>query len=244
MNVTYNPYLVVLSAVIAALASYTALELASRVTRSQGVTRKLWLMGGATAMGTGIWSMHFIAMLAFSIPIFISYNLGIVLISLLAAIIAAWQALFIVSRPRPGRNALLGGSSSMGLGIAIMHYTGMAAMQMPATVRYKPGLFLLSVVIAVTVSLVALKLSLGFRERAGHKWSKIATACVMGGAVLSMHYTGMAAAMFHPDLSRIVKAAGLDNLSLAYIVCLFTLLIICITLATMYINSESGSLQN
>ncbi|HEY9674320.1 MAG TPA: MHYT domain-containing protein [Waterburya sp.] len=244
MNATYNPLLVVLSAVIAVLASYTALELASRVTRSQGLARKLWLMGGATAMGTGIWSMHFIAMLAFSIPIFISYNLGIVLVSLVAAILAAWQALFIVSRPRPSIMALLVGSSLMGLGIAIMHYTGMAAMQMPATVRYKPHLFLLSVIIAVTVSLVALKLSLRFRERTGRQWSKIATACVMGGAVLSMHYTGMGAAIFQPDLTRIVKAAGLDNLSLAYIVCLFTLLVICITLATMYINSEPGGLQS
>jgi NO-binding membrane sensor protein with MHYT domain len=243
MTATYNPFLVVISALIAVLASYTALELASRVTASGGSSRKLWLVGGALAMGTGIWAMHFIAMLAFSIPIFISYNLAIVLVSLIATILACWQALYIVSRPRPSLMTLLAGSSSMGIGIAIMHYTGMAAMQMPATVRYQPGLFLLSVVIAVTVSFVALKLSIGFRERAGRKWSKLATACIMGGAVLSMHYTGMAAAVFKPDLTKLVQAAGLDNLSLAYIVCLFTLLIMCITLATMYINSEPGSFQ-
>jgi NO-binding membrane sensor protein with MHYT domain len=243
MNVTYNPLLVFLSALIAVLASYTALELAGRVTNSQGFTRKLWLTGGAIAMGTGIWSMHFIAMLAFSMPIFISYNLGIVLVSLIAAILASWQALYVIGRPRPNLMALLGGSSSMGLGIAIMHYTGMAAMQMPATLRYKPHLFMLSVIIAIVVSLVALKLSIGFRERAGRKWSKLATAIVMGGAVLSMHYTGMAAAIFQPDLTRLVKAAGLDNLSLAYIVCLFTLLIICMTLASIYINPDSRGLQ-
>lgn len=242
MTTTYNPYLVLLSALIAVLASYTALELASRVTSARGVSQRLWLIGGAIAMGTGIWSMHFIAMLAFSIPLFISYNLVIVLVSLIAAILASYQALLIVSRPQPSSSALLGGSTSMGMGIAIMHYSGMAAMQMPATVRYKPSLFLLSVGIAIVVSLVALKLSIGFRKRAERRWSKLGTACIMGGAVLSMHYTGMAAAMFNPDSTRLVKAAGLDNLSLAYIVCLFTLLIMSITLATMYINSDARSL--
>lgn len=191
-------------------------------------------------MGTGIWSMHFVAMLAFSMQLFISYNLGIVLISLVAAILASAQALFIVGRPKPDLRALLGGSSSMGIGIATMHYTGMAAMQMPANVHYKPNLFFLSVIIAITVSFVALKLSIMFRQEAwvGRKWLKMVTACIMGGAVLSMHYTGMAAAMFKPDLSKLVEAAGLDNLSLAYIVCLFTLLVLSLTLATIYINSE------
>jgi NO-binding membrane sensor protein with MHYT domain len=240
MTATYNPFLVVISAAIATLASYTALELSSRVTVARGSTRKLWLMGGAIAMGTGIWSMHFIAMLAFSIPLFISYNLGIVLVSLIAAILASAQALYIIGRPKPTPLVLLAGSSCMGIGIAIMHYTGMAAMQMPASVQYKPGLFALSVVIAIVVSLVALKLSIQFRQEAwvARRWLKIVTACIMGGAVLSMHYTGMAAAMFKPNISKLVQAAGLDNLSLAYIVCLFTLLVLSLTLATIYINSS------
>ena len=128
----------------------------------------------------------------------------------------------------------------MGIGIAIMHYSGMAAMQMPANLHYKPSLFVLSVIIAIAVSLVALKLSIQFREEAwvSRKWLKLVTACIMGTAVLSMHYTGMAAAMFKPDVSKLVQAAGLDNLSLAYIVCLFTLLILSLTLATIYINSS------
>lgn len=246
MTATYNPYLVVLSAFIAVLASYTALELASRITASQGFIRKLWLTGGAIAMGTGIWAMHFIAMLAFSIPLFISYHLGIVLISLIAAIFASAQALFIIGRPKPTPLAVLVSSCIMGIGIAIMHYTGMAAMQMPAILRYKPSLFLLSVIIAILVSLVALKLSIKFREQALMRRTglKLATAILMGGAVLSMHYTGMAAAMFKPDLTKLVKAAGLDNLSLAYIVCLFTLLIMSLTLATIYINSNPRRLMD
>lgn len=246
MDSTYNPLLVILSAVIAVLASYTALELAGRVTASKGLSRRLWLMGGAISMGTGIWSMHFIAMLAFSIPLFISYNLAIVLVSLFAAILASAQALFIFGHPQPSSVTLLAGSSFMGIGIAIMHYTGMAAMQMPAVLSYKPILFLLSVVIAIAVSWVALNLSLKFREQAwvGRKGLKFITACIMGGAILSMHYTGMAAAIFKPDLSRLVEAAGVDNLSLAYIVCLFTLLIMSMTLATIYINSGRRSLPD
>ncbi len=100
MTATYNPLLVVVSALIAVLASYTALELASRVVTAQGVERKVWLAGGAIAMGTGIWSMHFLGMLAFSLPIFISYNFLLTLVSLVAAIVASAVALSIVSRPR------------------------------------------------------------------------------------------------------------------------------------------------
>lgn len=241
MTATYNFYLVVLSALIAVLASYTTLELARKVTASQGLTRRLWLTGGAIAMGTGIWSMHFVAMLAFSIPIFIGYNLMIVLASLIVAILASLQALFIICRPKSNAQILLSGSIAMGIGIASMHYIGMAAMEMPATLRYKPSLFLLSVAIAIAVSLVALKLAIRFREgvRAKRTGSKIFNAFIMGSAVLSMHYTGMAAAVFKPEPSKLVEAPGLDNLSLAYIVCLGTLLIISMTIASMAINSPS-----
>ncbi|MGB7440283.1 MAG: MHYT domain-containing protein [Coleofasciculaceae cyanobacterium] len=240
MNVTYNPLLVVLSALIAVVASYTALELASRVTASQGSNRQLWLTGGAIAMGTGIWSMHFIAMLAFSIPIFIGYDLMIVILSLIAAILAAWQALVVVCRPQPTARTIFFGSLSMGMGIAIMHYTGMAAMRMPADLSYRPHLFLLSVVIAVFVSLAALKLSIRFRNslKGKDQLLKLVNAVIMGAAVLSMHYTGMAAAVFKPNPTKVVEAAHLDNLSLAYIVCLLTMLILSMTLSTMYMGSE------
>ena len=158
MNATYNPYVVVISALIAVLASYAALELAGRVSTSKGNNRQIWLIGGATAMGIGIWSMHFLAMLAFSLPISISYNFFLVVVSLLAAIAASAQAMFIVSRPRVTLSALLAGATSMGIGIGAMHYIGMTAMQMTATIYYDPALFLLSIVIAIVVSFVALKL--------------------------------------------------------------------------------------
>ncbi|HCF30359.1 MAG TPA: signal protein, partial [Cyanobacteria bacterium UBA11049] len=164
MPVSYNPYLVIVSAFIAVLASYAALDLAGRVAISRGDERKIWLLGGAVAMGTGIWSMHFLGMLAFSLPVNISYNFLLTIVSLLAAILASGLALSIVSRPRVSFSILLKSAIAMGVGIGLMHYIGMAAMEMMADTHYDPMLFLLSVAIAVVVSLVALKLSLQFRH--------------------------------------------------------------------------------
>jgi NO-binding membrane sensor protein with MHYT domain len=234
MTYTYNPYLVVISALIAFLASYTALELAGRVTGAQGIERKIWLVGGATAMGTGIWSMHFLAMLAFSLPVSIGYNFLIVLVSLLAAIVASGQGLFIISRPRVDLSALLLSATFMGIGIGAMHYIGMAAMQMAATIHYDPILFLLSVVIAVVTSLVALKLFLKFRQPSGigmrRKQPQIISAIVMGSAILLLHYTGMAAATFKQDFERYVEPSSMDNTSMAFLIASFTFLILGATL--------------
>jgi len=243
MIATYNPYLVVVSALVAVLASYTALDLAGRVASSQGVEHKIWLVGGAIAMGTGIWSMHFLAMLAFSLPVSISYNFFLVVISLLAAIIASGQALFIVSRPTVSLSALLTGAASMGIGIAAMHYIGMAAMQMAATIRYNPTLFALSVGIAVVVSLVALRLSLRFRQqsRQNSRQPQILCAMVMGAAILLLHYTGMAAAMFTADYDRYTEAAGFDNSSMAFLIACFTFLILG---ATLVIAADKAEQQN
>src|SRR5919202_290063 len=122
MTASYNFYLVGLSASIAILASYTTLELAGWVTGSQGSSRQIWLVMGAIVMGIGIWAMHFIAMLAFSLPLVISYNFLLVLVSLLVAILGSGQALFIISRPTVNIPTLLTGSACMGIAIAAMHY--------------------------------------------------------------------------------------------------------------------------
>lgn len=239
MTVTYNFPLVLASALTAIAASHTALELSSRVLKPQNSHRKPWLVAGAVAMGTGIWSMHFIAMLAFSIPLPIAYNLAIVLLSLLVAIVAVWQALSLISHPFPNLLTIATGSSLMGLGIAAMHYIGMAAMQMPADLRYKPGWVVLSVGIAIAVSFTALSFAVHFRNRGRTRiWLKLATACFMGGAVLSMHYTGMAAAVFTPDPQRVIPPAALDNLALAGLVCLLTFLVLSSMLSMIYIQPE------
>jgi len=129
---SYDYNLVALSVVIAIFASYAALELAARTTAAAKRIRLLWLSGGAISMGVGIWSMHYIGMLAFRLPVPVLYDWPTVLLSLIAAIFASGVALFVVSRKEMGWSQALSGSAIMGGGIATMHYTGMAAMRLPA----------------------------------------------------------------------------------------------------------------
>src|SRR5205823_6841893 len=194
MTGSYDYRLVGLSVLIAICAAYAALDLAGRTTAARGRIRLTWLAGGATAMGIGIWSMHYIGMLAFSLPVPVLYDWPTVLLSLIAAVFASAVALFVVSRKKMGWPRALAGSTIMGGGIATMHYTGMAAMRLPAMCSYKPSLLALSVVFAIVVSLVAIWLTFHFREEPKSPGWKIACAAVMGAAIPIMHYTGMAAA--------------------------------------------------
>src|SRR6266478_3523870 len=209
---SYDYLLVALSAIIAILASYAALDLAGRVTAARGKARLLWLSGGAIAMGFGIWSMHYIGMLAFRLPVPVQYDWPTVSLSLLAAILASAVALFVVSRHRMGVIRASLGSILMGSGIAAMHYIGMAAMRLPAMCHYSLALVTLSVVLAIVISLVALFLTFYFRgETTAWSWRKMLSALVMGAAIPVMHYSGMAAASFtaspteHQDLSHAVN---------------------------------------
>ncbi len=193
----YNLGLVALSLALAICASYTALELADRTTSSLGRSRILWLMGGAAAMGQGVWAMHYIGMLAYSLPMAVSYSVPIVLLSLLAAIASSAVALLVVSRPKLARAYLLGGSFAMGCGIAGMHYIGMMAMQLSARPVYNLRLVALSVVTAILVSDVALRLAYRLRDASKNAfWLRPAAAAVMGLAIAGMHYIGMAAVSF------------------------------------------------
>lgn len=242
MTATYNPYLVIVSAIIAVLASYTALDLAGRVTTAPVADRKSWLVGGAIAMGIGIWSMHFMAMLAFSLPISINYNFFLTVASLLAAIFASGLALAIVSRPKVGTSALFTSAIFMGIGIGGMHYIGMAALEMTATIHYNPTFFLLSVVVAVVASLIALKLSLRFRrQRMANKTPQLLSALVMGTAILGLHYTGMAAATFKADYERYIERSNFDHSSMAFLIASFTFLILG---ATLVIATNKASAED
>jgi len=203
---SYDYGLVALSVVIAILAAYAALDLAGRVTSAGGKARFFWLSGGAVAMGTGIWSMHYIGMLAFRLPIPVMYDWPTVLLSLLAAILASAIALFVVSRKYMGLMRASIGSIFMGGGIATMHYTGMAAMRLSAMCHWSWPLVFLSVVLAVVISFLALLLTFYFRgEMSAWSWLKISTAVVMGAAIPVMHYTGMAAASFTPAASAMAQ---------------------------------------
>ena len=186
----YNTALVALSIAIAVLASYTALDLGGRVRSSASGLRWVWLLGAALAMGGGIWSMHFVGMLAFEMGLPAAYDLDVTLASLLIAIGVTGAALAWVGRSRAGPRDVLIAGPVMGVGIASMHYTGMAAMRVPGHFAYSLPVVALSVGIAAAAASVALWLTF----RPTNVWQKMAAALVMGIAVAGMHYTGMAAA--------------------------------------------------
>ena len=216
ISAAYDYRLVALSVFIAILASYAALDLAGRVTATRKQARTLWLIGGAIAMGTGIWSMHYTGMLAYRLPLKVYYHVPTVILSLLAAIFASFVALFVVSRPRVTSLHVVAGSVLMGAGIATMHYTGMAAMRLAAHHHYDPVLWSLSVLLAIVISLAALWLTFHFREENQRRLFKIAVAVVMGMAIPLMHYTGMAAVSYMPmnaipDLSHAIDISVLAN---------------------------------
>jgi signal transduction histidine kinase len=124
---TYDPYLVALSILVASFASYTALDLGGRVAPAQGPTHRIWLTAAALIMGGGIWSMHFVAMLAFVMPMPMSYDIGLTVLSLVLAILAASGGFYVISRPGLSRPRLVLSGVFMGVAISGMHYTGMRA---------------------------------------------------------------------------------------------------------------------
>jgi two-component system, sensor histidine kinase and response regulator len=192
---TYDHGLVTLSVLIAVLCSYAALDLAGRVTSAHGPARHLWLSGGAATMGMGIWSMHYLGMLAFRLPVPVEYDWHTEVLSFLAAIFASVIALFVVSQKTMGLVQTLVGSVFMGGAIAGMYYIGMSAMRLPAVAHYSVHLVLLSVFLAVIISMVALVLTFHFRsDTTSWTWREGAAALVMGSAIPVMHYTSMAAA--------------------------------------------------
>ncbi|HET6142875.1 MAG TPA: response regulator [Candidatus Acidoferrales bacterium] len=236
---SYDYRLVVLSILIAILASYAALDLSSRVTSAQGRARLFWFGGGATAMGIGIWAMHYIGMLAFKLPVPVQYDWPTVLLSLLAAIVASAIALFVVSRRTMGLFRASAGSIFMGGGIAAMHYIGMEAMRLPAMCRYSSFLVTVSVAVAIVISFVALLLTFHFRgDTTSGSWLKTMSALVMGAAIPVMHYTGMAAASFVPsssvrqDLSHSISISFLGVASIAIV----TLIVLSIALVTSLVD--------
>ena len=189
---TYDATLVILSVAIAVGASYTALDLAGRVGAAVGWARRVWLATAAVAMGGGIWAMHFVAMLAFSLPVPAAYDPGLTLLSFAVAVIVTGVGFAVIGR---GAGAVRIGLAGllMGLGIAAMHYTGMAAMRLPGRVAYDPLLVAASVLIAVGASVAALRLA---ARPAAAVRGQVLAACAMGMAIAGMHYTGMHAASF------------------------------------------------
>lgn len=244
MQGTYDTALVALSIAIAVLASYCALDLARRVTSNAGRWGRIWLIGGACSMGAGVWSMHFVGMLAFSMPIPLAYDVATTLGSLAIAVAASGVALHVASRPHMTLRQLLGGGTLMGIGICAMHYTGMAAMQMSPPIQYDPLLFAASVMIAICASVVALVLAFTLRGESGG-WSvarRLGAAVIMGLAISGMHYTGMAAADFPPgSVCTVQGGLRLDGAALAYIVSFAILGLLVATLAISILDARLSS---
>lgn len=207
---SHQPWLVALSYAVAAFASYSALDMTERMHRTDGAARLLWQACAAAALGGGIWAMHFIGMLALTIALPVSYDPFKTLLSL-ATPIAFAAVGFGIIRHRRSRGAIVAAGGIVGLGVAVMHYLGMAAMVLPGRIAYDPGLWVLSLAIAVIAATAALWLSTRIhrpRERA-------IAALVMAVAVCGMHYTGMGALVvqFDPLLMAAADEAMAEGVS-------------------------------
>ncbi len=194
----HDPGLVVISIAVAVLASYTTLTLGSRVTESRGPARIAWLIGGSASMGIGIWSMHFIAMLAFTLPVPIRYDAAFMLWSLLVAIGASGLALVIVQREVFLRPMYVVAAFVMGAAISGMHYLGMHGLLVPVQLTYWPPLVVMSIGIAIIASGAALRIARGLRAPDAPWVLRVVSAIVMGAAIAGMHYTAMAAVDLSP----------------------------------------------
>lgn len=195
---SHDPILVTIAVLIGILASYSALDLMGRVRASTGRRRVQWLIGGAIAMGSGIWSMHFTATMAFELPIPVTYDARIVVISWLAAVAAAAVALSTTSHLQVTKVHLILGSIMMAMSISIMHYVAMGAMQLEATLSYTPLYLRLSMIIALLASLLALWLFTRFHGENPSLWNlmKLLSAVVMGGAISGTYFAMTYAANF------------------------------------------------
>jgi PAS domain S-box-containing protein len=195
----YDAVLVALSVAVAIFASFTALNLAGRLLAAEGTARLWWLLASAIALGGGIWTMHFVGMLAFTMPEHVTYDVQLTLLSLVVPILVVGAGLIFVSGFGNGIVPLLGAGLLAGLGVVMMHYTGMAAMRTPGTrIEYDPWLVSASVAIAITAATAAFWLA--FRTRRTSE--RFLAAIVMGLAISGMHYTAMAAATFRMDSSH------------------------------------------
>jgi len=226
----YDPFLVTLSVLTAVFASFMALQMAARIAYTPTKSGKaMWLIPGALAMGGGVWSMHFIGMLAFSLPCGISYDPITTLASMIPGVLASAVALWIISHERVSATTLILGGLLMGGGIGAMHYAGMAAMRLDAVIYYSPAAFALSIVFAVALAVIALYAKFAVndpRKNLGNQGLSLLGAVIMGIAISGMHYIAMEAAYFIPidaspdtslGIAPSVLALGIGAVTLALV---------------------------
>lgn len=219
----YNYFLVFFSILAAIVASYTALLLRERIHNSSSSLERIsWLCVGSFSLGGGIWAMHFIGMLAFVLPVTVQYDMSITLLSVIPVLFSSGLVLYSKHSEYEGQWRLVFLSVLMGGGIGLMHYIGMSAMHLEAIMRYDPGMFTLSIVVAVALAYFSLKLNqwteAGGLGKTPQTWTTIVASIAMGAAISGMHYTGMAAVYFFPTSISVTDAQVLDTDSLARII--------------------------
>lgn len=241
----YDMRLVILSYLVATFASYIALDITGRL-RDASNTRYaslLWLLGGAFAMGAGVWSMHFIGMLAFNMPgMNMVFDPWWTVLSMLVAIFASSFALYLLKAQVIKTVHLVLGGIILGISIASMHYVGMHAMKIMVNIHYLPSLFLLSIIIAIIASEAALYLALKSNQviPTMRFRLKLISAFIMGAAICGMHYTGMTAAVFTPIEPMIMQSSSLNPEILAISIAGVTFLILGIAiLASTYKEAQN-----
>jgi len=231
----YDYTLVLLSYLIACLSAYTAWNMASLYQIENHPRRKLiWMISGGFVMGCGIWAMHFVAMLAYELPVAINYDIPITILSLVPAIVASIMAISIIGKAQLTLTNLVVGSVLFGAGIGTMHYTGMAAMRLNATMVYDPLYFCLSILVAVMLAFVSLKLKSVTEFYSSHlhySLFKLASIAMMGAAVAGMHYTGMAAVYYFPIITNNPELTQPHDAILATMVIVLVVLIMLVTVA-------------
>jgi diguanylate cyclase (GGDEF)-like protein len=230
----YDLWVVFASILLACFASFVALDLAKRVRAKDGRVARTWWIAGSIAMGTGIWAMHFVGMLAFSLPMVLGYTRLLTFGSWGAAVAVSGVALSVAGRGTLTPRRLAGGALTMGAGICVMHYTGMAALDMVPGIVWRWDLVALSAAIAVAASAAALLIFFWLRRASSPRRNlayQIAAAIVMGLAISGMHYTGMAAARF-PEGTVCLSANALGGDSLGTLVLLASAAMLAVTLFT------------
>ena len=210
---SYSSSLVLISLCVAILASYTALDLTGRIATAKGRAAYLWMGGGALAMGIGVWSMHFIGMLAFSLPIDLGYDLALTAFSLLIAVLSSGFALWLVSQPSLPALQLGFGALIMGAGIACMHYTGMAAFEVQGGIQWNPATVLVSIVAGMALAPLAILNTL----RANALLANLVSSATMTAAICAHHFIAMSAVSIFPNMTTI-PVSSIPTTTLAAIV--------------------------
>jgi diguanylate cyclase (GGDEF)-like protein len=245
LSASYDGVLVVVSYVVAALASYAGLLMSERIGVAESVRgRWAWLSAGSVTMGIGVWAMHFLGMLAFVLPIPVAYNLDITIASAVPAILASAVALSVMGGNQHGYRQYIIAGTLLGAGIGGTHYTGMAAMLMNADMRYDPGLFALSILVAVGLGIAALyahDLRLGILGFGKSRRLHPLGAAVMGLAVAGMHYTAMGATYFFPIADKGIDDLALDPHWLSVGVTAITILIVLLAIAATSVDKKLQS---